>query len=72
MNCTPQIPSAAGLAPGAMVHGGNCLGTVRTYGQLPERASSMVLLLAARRVVSWAGVRREGMRTKPSRLRASR
>ena len=72
MNCTPQIPSAAGFAPGWMVQGGNCFGRVRTEGHLPERARSIVSLEAARRVDIWEGARREGIRTKPSRLRDSR
>ena len=50
MNCTPQIPSAAGLAPGWMVQGGNCFGRVRTERHLPARASSMVSADAVRRV----------------------
>ncbi len=71
-NCTPQIPPAAGFSPGAIFQGGNCFGRVRTHGHLPDRARSMVSLLAVRRVAICDGVRREGMRTKPSRLRDSR
>jgi len=71
-NCTPQIPSAAGFAPGDMFQGGNCLGRVRTEGHLPARARSMVSDDALRRVLSWSGLRSDGMRTKPSVLSLSR
>ena len=70
--CTPQIPPAAGLAPGSVFHGGNCLGIVRTYGQFPDRARSIVCLQAVRRVVISDDVRMDGIKTKPSRLRHSR
>jgi hypothetical protein len=66
------MPSAAGLAPGRMVQGGNCFGRVRTEGHFPERAREMTSLAAVRRLVIWVGVKTEGMRTKPSLPRASR
>lgn len=66
------MPFSAGFAPGAMSQGGNCLGRVRTCGHFPARARLMTSVVVVRRVWSCSGVKSEGMRTKPSRLRESR
>lgn len=69
-NCTPHIPGEwPGVGAG---QGGNCLGRVRTCGQFPERARVSISFVAERREVSCCGVKSEGMRTKPSRVKASR
>ena len=72
MNWTPQIPPAAGLVPGSMFQGGNCLGKVRTDGHFPARASAMVSAEAVRSSDIWEGLMMDGMSTKPSRFRDSR
>lgn len=60
-------------ALGSDGHGGNCLGSVRMYGHDPERADSVRVEAAERRVVrSKEGKREAGRTTKPSRSRAMR
>lgn len=63
-------PSDAG--GGVLGHGGNCLGTERKCGHWPARVAVVALVAASRRVEISERERREGMRTKPSRWRASR
>lgn len=55
-----------------MGHGGNCLGTVRKWGQPPERVNVVAVVAASLRDDISDGESRDRTTTNPSRCRASR